>query len=233
MYAVYHNQGNVRGVVAIVKSLASAISIGSGASVGREGPIIQIGASFGSDARPRAQSQPLAEDHAAFRRCRRRHRRDIQHAAGRRALRGRTAPARSLSNRTFLPVVVATTTATSIARLVFGLSPAFFVPEATASSPSIRFCSPALPCSVSRPASSPGRLSGCSHVRGCFPHAARQRLYPKHHRHGADWPHFPRLPGSSPASRTPPASAMPPSSRSSTAAPRRSYHPRGTAPRQD
>ena len=43
MYAIYHNKGNVRGVVAIAKTLASAVSIGSGASVGREGPIIQIG----------------------------------------------------------------------------------------------------------------------------------------------------------------------------------------------
>ena len=31
-----------------MKSLASALSIGSGAAVGREGPIIQIGASLGS-----------------------------------------------------------------------------------------------------------------------------------------------------------------------------------------
>ena len=35
-------------MVAAVKSLASAFSIGSGAAVGREGPIIQIGASLGS-----------------------------------------------------------------------------------------------------------------------------------------------------------------------------------------
>ena len=35
-------------VVALVKSLASALSIGSGGSVGREGPIVQIGSSFGS-----------------------------------------------------------------------------------------------------------------------------------------------------------------------------------------
>jgi H+/Cl- antiporter ClcA len=34
--------------VAIVKSLASALSIGSGAAVGREGPIIQIGSALGS-----------------------------------------------------------------------------------------------------------------------------------------------------------------------------------------
>jgi len=32
----------------VIKSLASAVSIGSGGSVGREGPIIQIGAAFGS-----------------------------------------------------------------------------------------------------------------------------------------------------------------------------------------
>ena len=35
-----------------------------------------------------------------------------------------------VSNRTFLPVVVATATATSIGRLAFGLDPAFFVPAA-------------------------------------------------------------------------------------------------------
>ena len=38
----------IRPVVAVIKSMASAISIGSGGSVGREGPIIQIGSSFGS-----------------------------------------------------------------------------------------------------------------------------------------------------------------------------------------
>jgi CIC family chloride channel protein len=48
MNAVYYNEGVIRPVVAAVKSLASALSIGSGAAVGREGPIIQIGASFGS-----------------------------------------------------------------------------------------------------------------------------------------------------------------------------------------
>jgi CIC family chloride channel protein len=48
MDAVLYNHGNIRGRVAVVKSLASALSIGSGASVGREGPIIQIGATLGS-----------------------------------------------------------------------------------------------------------------------------------------------------------------------------------------
>jgi CIC family chloride channel protein len=40
--------GRIRPHVALVKALASSICIGSGGSVGREGPIIQIGASFGS-----------------------------------------------------------------------------------------------------------------------------------------------------------------------------------------
>ena len=48
MDAVYYNKGIIRPVVALIKSLASALCIGSGGSVGREGPIIQIASSFGS-----------------------------------------------------------------------------------------------------------------------------------------------------------------------------------------
>lgn len=48
MDAVYYGRGIIRPVVAAAKSIASAIAIGSGAAVGREGPIIQIGSAFGS-----------------------------------------------------------------------------------------------------------------------------------------------------------------------------------------
>ncbi len=45
----FHRRGGViRGRVPIVKTLASAITLGSGGSGGREGPIAQIGAGFGS-----------------------------------------------------------------------------------------------------------------------------------------------------------------------------------------
>jgi CIC family chloride channel protein len=45
----YHNhQGRIRARVPIVKTIASAITLGSGGSGGREGPIAQIGAGFGS-----------------------------------------------------------------------------------------------------------------------------------------------------------------------------------------
>jgi len=48
MEAVAVGGGRIRPRVAVVKSLASSICIGSGGSVGREGPIVQIGSSFGS-----------------------------------------------------------------------------------------------------------------------------------------------------------------------------------------
>lgn len=48
MEAVALRGGRIRPVVALIKSLASSISIGSGGSVGREGPIVQIGSAIGS-----------------------------------------------------------------------------------------------------------------------------------------------------------------------------------------
>jgi len=48
MQAILLKGGVIRGRVAFVKTIASAITIGTGGSVGREGPIIQIGSSIGS-----------------------------------------------------------------------------------------------------------------------------------------------------------------------------------------
>lgn len=44
----HRQQGRVRGRVPVVKSIASILTIGTGGSAGREGPIAQIGAGFGS-----------------------------------------------------------------------------------------------------------------------------------------------------------------------------------------
>jgi len=41
--------GRIRPAVVIVKAVASAIAIGSGSSVGREGPIVQVGSALGSN----------------------------------------------------------------------------------------------------------------------------------------------------------------------------------------
>ncbi len=48
MLAVAENGGRIRPQVTVVKALASAICIGTGGSVGREGPIVQIGSALAS-----------------------------------------------------------------------------------------------------------------------------------------------------------------------------------------
>lgn len=48
MQAILLKGGIIRARVALIKAVASAITIGTGGSVGREGPIIQIGSSLGS-----------------------------------------------------------------------------------------------------------------------------------------------------------------------------------------
>jgi len=48
MLAVARKGGRIRPQVSLVKALASALCIGSGGSVGREGPIVQIGSALGS-----------------------------------------------------------------------------------------------------------------------------------------------------------------------------------------
>ena len=48
MLAVAQRGGRIRPQVAVVKALASALCIGSGGSVGREGPIVQVGSALGS-----------------------------------------------------------------------------------------------------------------------------------------------------------------------------------------
>jgi CIC family chloride channel protein len=46
--AYHHRQGQIRPRVPLVKMVASAVTLGTGGSGGREGPIAQIGAGFGS-----------------------------------------------------------------------------------------------------------------------------------------------------------------------------------------
>lgn len=128
MDAIFYKRGNIRGTVAVIKALASAISIGSGAAVGREGPIIQIGSALGS-----AFSQLIGLST--------RQRITLLSAgAGAGIAATFNTPLGGVlfaleillpevSNRTFLPVVVATGAATTIGRILIGPDPAFAVPD--------------------------------------------------------------------------------------------------------
>lgn len=50
MQAIITARGRIRPRVAVVKSIASSVCIGTGGSAGREGPIVQVGAALGSTA---------------------------------------------------------------------------------------------------------------------------------------------------------------------------------------
>jgi chloride channel protein, CIC family len=127
MDAIYYKGGAIRPIVALVKSLASAIAIGSGASVGREGPIIQIGSAIGSTfgqiiRMPAGQRIALVAAGAG-----------AGIAATFNTPIGGVMFAIELmmpevSVETFLPVAIATGAATFVGRWFFGDAPAFHVP---------------------------------------------------------------------------------------------------------
>ncbi len=129
MDAIYYRKGLIRPVVAVVKSLASALSIGSGGSVGREGPIVQIGASFASSLGqflrlPAWQRISL-----------------IAAGAGGGIAATFNTPIggvlfaieiilHEVSARTLVPVLIATVTASYLGRLAFGDHTSFEIPPA-------------------------------------------------------------------------------------------------------
>ncbi len=127
MDAIYYKRGAIRPVVAVVKSIASALAIGSGSAVGREGPIIQIGSALGSTlgqfvAMTAGQRITLVAAGAG-----------AGIAATFNTPIGGVLFATELmmpeiSVNTFLPVAIATGTATFLGRLFFGAAPAFLVP---------------------------------------------------------------------------------------------------------
>lgn len=128
MDAIYYNKSIIRPVVSVVKALASALSIGSGGSVGREGPIIQIGSAFGSTVGqwlriPAWQRTTL-----------------IAAGAGAGIAATFNTPIggvlfaaelllHEISVWTLVPVVIATASASYVGRFFFGPNPAFAIPE--------------------------------------------------------------------------------------------------------
>jgi chloride channel protein, CIC family len=125
--ALYYNRGVIRPVVALIKSLASALSIGSGGAVGREGPIMQIGSAFGSSV-AQLLRVPFWQRVTMI----------AAGAAGGIAATFNTPVGGVLfaveimllevSARTLVPVAISTATATYVGRIFFGSHPSFVIP---------------------------------------------------------------------------------------------------------
>lgn len=134
MLAVAHYGGRIRPRVALVKALASSICIGSGGSVGREGPIVQIGSAIGSTIGqllnvPSELIRTLVACGAAG---------GISATfnapiAG--VLFSLEVILRDFSTRAFSMVVLASVTAAAISRALMGNYPAFRVPSYSLKSP--------------------------------------------------------------------------------------------------
>ncbi|OBS08149.1 chloride channel protein [Acidihalobacter prosperus] len=128
--AIYYKRGVIRPQVALIKSLASSISIGSGGAIGREGPIIQIGATFGSVL---AQWTRLPEWQRLVL---------IACGAGGGIAATFNTPIGGIlfateimlveiSARTLIPVMIATGAASFVGRLFFGNHASFIIPPMT------------------------------------------------------------------------------------------------------
>ena len=127
MDAIYYGRGVIRPVVAIFKALSSALCIGTGGSVGREGPIAQIGSAFGSTV---GQLFPMTPKQRITL---------IAAGAGGGIAATFNTPIGGLlfavelllhevSVTTLVPVALTTVTATYIGQLFFGVHPAFVIP---------------------------------------------------------------------------------------------------------
>ncbi|KPK27601.1 MAG: hypothetical protein AMK69_10315 [Nitrospira bacterium SG8_3] len=127
MEAVALRSGIIRKRIVVVKSLASAISIGTGGSVGREGPIVQIGSAIGSSM---GQVLRISEDR-------------IRTLVGCGAAAGIAATFNApvagsmfaleiilgdFGLATFSPIVISSVVATAVSRHFLGDFPAFLVP---------------------------------------------------------------------------------------------------------
>lgn len=127
--AIYYRRGRIRGVVSIIKAVASAITIGTGGSLGREGPIVQISAAF-SSVFAQWIKLPMAQ-------------RNLLIACG--AAGGIAATFNaplggimfsvelmllSVNSRTVMPVIISSVIAANVGRYLIGPNPAFHVPSA-------------------------------------------------------------------------------------------------------
>jgi CIC family chloride channel protein len=126
MDVIYYKGGRIRPQVVLIKALASALSIGSGASVGREGPIIQIGSGIGSVLGQRFDLRRWQVITM------------VAAGAGAGIAASFNTPLGAVlfavevllpefSPRTLIPVVLATGTATYMGRLAFGIEPLYLV----------------------------------------------------------------------------------------------------------
>lgn len=127
MEAVALRSGIIRKRVVFIKSLASAVCIGTGGSVGREGPIVQIGSAIGSSI---GQVFKVSADR-------------IRTLVGCGAAAGIAATFNApiagsmfaleivlgdFGLATFSPIVISSVAATAVSRYYLGDSPAFIVP---------------------------------------------------------------------------------------------------------